>query len=52
DAPYGLVGSGIRSQASCDRLRELPVSARYAIIVEAFPATLVAFIRHFVKLFW
>lgn len=25
--------------------------ARYAIIAEAFPATLVEFIRHFVKLF-
>ncbi|HAL2042149.1 TPA: hypothetical protein H5X10_004497, partial [Escherichia coli] len=43
---------GIRSQASCDRLRELPVSARDAIIGEVFPATLVEFIRHFVKLFW
>ncbi len=52
DAPWaGLSAPGIRSQASCERLRELHVSVAFTVIAEACEATAVELVGVVVKRF-
>ncbi len=45
----GLSAPGIRSQASCERLREQHVSVAFTVIAEACEATTVEFVGVVVK---